>query len=108
MDIFHLPNNFPNGRWRDEYNHHKKVDVLVDVVLSLFCHISHLHITCYIFYIQVVARILFIDPSTRAVGLTLNTELILNKLPSTVSFVTLFIKFLSVVIFCKCKMFYLD
>ncbi|XP_078180965.1 RIBOSOMAL RNA PROCESSING 5 isoform X4 [Carex rostrata] len=54
VDLFHLPNNLPSGRWKDEYSQHKKV----------------------------VARILFIDPSTRAVGLTLNTELVLNKLPS--------------------------
>ncbi|KAJ4801242.1 hypothetical protein LUZ62_052488 [Rhynchospora pubera] len=54
VDIFHLPSNFPTGQWKDEYSQNKKV----------------------------VARILFIDPSTRAVGLTLNTELVLNKLPS--------------------------
>ena len=34
---------------------------------------------------QVNARILFIDPSTRAVGLTMNPHLLLNKAPPLVS-----------------------
>ncbi|KAJ3670185.1 hypothetical protein LUZ60_010509 [Juncus effusus] len=54
VDYYHLPNNLPTGKWKDEYSQHKKV----------------------------VARILFIDPSTRAVGLTMNKHLVHNKLPS--------------------------
>ncbi|URE17983.1 Suppressor of forked protein (Suf) [Musa troglodytarum] len=53
VDIFHLENTFPGGAWKDNYNQNKKVN----------------------------ARILFIDPSTRAVGLTLNKYLIDNKAP---------------------------
>ncbi|CAL9060989.1 unnamed protein product [Musa banksii] len=53
VDIFHLENTFHSGTWKDNYNQNKKVN----------------------------ARILFIDPSTRAVGLTLNKYLIDNKAP---------------------------
>ncbi|CAA7399281.1 unnamed protein product [Spirodela intermedia] len=53
VDIFHLQNSFPSASWKDEYPQHKKVN----------------------------ARILFIDPSTRAIGLTLNRHLILNRAP---------------------------
>ncbi|WOL03965.1 rRNA biogenesis protein RRP5 [Canna indica] len=53
VDMFHLENSFPTGTWKDSYNKNKKVN----------------------------ARILFIDPSTRAVGLTLNKNLVNNKAP---------------------------
>ncbi|PON46626.1 Polyribonucleotide nucleotidyltransferase [Parasponia andersonii] len=52
-DIFHLQSSFANSNWQDDYNKNKKVN----------------------------ARILFIDPSTRAVGLTLNPHLVHNKSP---------------------------
>ncbi|CAA6662870.1 unnamed protein product [Spirodela intermedia] len=55
VDIFHLQNSFPSASWKDEYPQHKKVN----------------------------ARILFIDPSTRAIGLTLNRHLILNHIYDT-------------------------
>ncbi|KAG2317978.1 hypothetical protein Bca4012_069048 [Brassica carinata] len=51
VDLFHLQNPLCNKSWKDEYNQTKMVN----------------------------ARILFIDPSTRAVGLTLNTHLVGNK-----------------------------
>ncbi|KAK9088291.1 hypothetical protein Scep_027373 [Stephania cephalantha] len=53
VDIFHLHNSLPTKTWKDDYNQNKKVN----------------------------ARILFIDPSTRAVGLTLNPHLVHNKAP---------------------------
>ncbi|TYJ18682.1 hypothetical protein E1A91_A09G140100v1 [Gossypium mustelinum] len=53
VDTCHLQNKFPNKNWKDDYNQNKKVN----------------------------ARILFIDPSTRAVGLTLNPHLVHNKAP---------------------------
>ncbi|KDP21906.1 hypothetical protein JCGZ_03044 [Jatropha curcas] len=53
VDIFHLQNAFPTSNWKDDYNINKKVN----------------------------ARILFIDPSTRAVGLTLNQHLVQNQTP---------------------------
>ncbi|XWS66505.1 hypothetical protein CRYUN_Cryun05aG0205500 [Craigia yunnanensis] len=53
VDMFHLQNKFPKKNWKDDYNQNKKVN----------------------------ARILFIDPSTRAVGLTLNPHLVHNKAP---------------------------
>ncbi|XVE75785.1 hypothetical protein DITRI_Ditri12bG0120500 [Diplodiscus trichospermus] len=53
VDMFHLQNKFPNKNWKDDYNQNKKVNT----------------------------RILFIDPSTRAVGLTLNPHLVHNKAP---------------------------
>lgn len=48
VDIFHLQKAFPTSNWKDDYNQNKKVN----------------------------ARILFIDPFTRAVGLTLNPHLV--------------------------------
>lgn len=57
VDIFHLQNSYPTSNWKDDYNQNKKVN----------------------------ARILFIDPSTRAIGLTLNAHLVHNKaIPSHV------------------------
>ncbi|KAG6700889.1 hypothetical protein I3842_08G135300 [Carya illinoinensis] len=57
VDIFHLQNSFPSANWKDEYSQNKKVN----------------------------ARILFIDPLTRAIGLTLNAHLVHNKaIPSNV------------------------
>ncbi|CAH8356759.1 unnamed protein product [Eruca vesicaria subsp. sativa] len=53
VDLFHLQNPLSNKSWKDEYNQTKMVN----------------------------ARILFIDPSTRAVGLTLNPHLVGNKAP---------------------------
>ncbi|KAF2307727.1 hypothetical protein GH714_031256 [Hevea brasiliensis] len=53
VDVLHLQNAFPTSNWKDDYNNNKKVN----------------------------ARILFIDPSTRAVGLTLNQHLIHNNTP---------------------------
>uniref|UniRef100_A0A0D9WWN1 Protein RRP5 homolog n=1 Tax=Leersia perrieri TaxID=77586 RepID=A0A0D9WWN1_9ORYZ len=52
-DIFNLSNSFPSGSWKDDYIKNKKVN----------------------------ARILFVDPSTRAVGLTLNQHLLRLKVP---------------------------
>lgn len=57
VDIFHLQNSYPTTNWKDDYIQNKKVN----------------------------ARILFIDPSTRAIGLTLNAHLVHNKaIPSHV------------------------
>ncbi|KAL8246480.1 hypothetical protein R6Q59_007696 [Mikania micrantha] len=53
VDIFHLEKTLPPSSWKDEYPQNKKVN----------------------------ARILFIDPSTRAVGLTLNPHLVHNNAP---------------------------
>lgn len=52
-DMFHLQNKFPTKNWKDEYSLNKKVN----------------------------ARILFIDPSSRAIGLTLNPHIVHNKAP---------------------------
>ncbi|XP_044501490.1 rRNA biogenesis protein RRP5 [Mangifera indica] len=52
-DIFHLQNTLPTTNWRNDYNQNKKVN----------------------------ARILFVDPSSRAIGLTLNPHLLHNKAP---------------------------
>ncbi|TKW31046.1 hypothetical protein SEVIR_2G079200v4 [Setaria viridis] len=53
VDIFNLSNPFPSGNWKDGYSKNKKVN----------------------------ARILFVDPSTRAVGLTLNKHLLHLEVP---------------------------
>ncbi|KAJ4893416.1 RNA binding [Raphanus sativus] len=53
IDLFHLQNPMCNKSWKDEYTQTKMVN----------------------------ARILFMDPSTRAVGLTLNPHLVGNKAP---------------------------
>ncbi|KAL0900332.1 hypothetical protein Bca101_084293 [Brassica carinata] len=53
VDLFHLQNPMCNKSWKDEYTQTKMVN----------------------------ARILFMDPSTRAVGLTLNPHLVGNKAP---------------------------
>ncbi|KAM3246622.1 rRNA biogeneis protein RRP5 [Capsicum annuum] len=52
-DMFNLQQSFPSSNWKVDYPQNKKVN----------------------------ARILFIDPSTRAVGLTLNPHLVHNKAP---------------------------
>lgn len=57
VDIFHLQKTSPSANWKDEYLQNKKVN----------------------------ARILFIDPSTRAVGLTLNPHLVQNKAPPSLT-----------------------
>ncbi|KAE8649759.1 rRNA biogenesis protein RRP5 [Cucumis sativus] len=51
VDMFHLQNSFHSSNWKDFYNQNMKMN----------------------------ARILFIDPSTRAVGLTLIPHLVRNK-----------------------------
>ncbi|XP_022966127.1 rRNA biogenesis protein RRP5 [Cucurbita maxima] len=51
VDMFHLQNSFHSSNWKAHYNQNMKVN----------------------------ARILFIDPSTRAVGLTLIPHLVQNK-----------------------------
>ncbi|KAL5741947.1 hypothetical protein ACOSP7_028679 [Xanthoceras sorbifolium] len=53
VDIFHLQNTLPTANWKNDYSQNKKVN----------------------------ARILFIDPSSRAVGLTLNPHLVHNRAP---------------------------
>ncbi|KAL5720281.1 hypothetical protein ACHQM5_012960 [Ranunculus cassubicifolius] len=53
VDICHLQNVYPSSKWKEQYDQNKKVN----------------------------ARILFIDPSTRAVGLTMNPSLVHNKAP---------------------------
>ncbi|XP_061360719.1 rRNA biogenesis protein RRP5 isoform X2 [Gastrolobium bilobum] len=53
VDLFHLQNIYPATNWKEKYNESQKV----------------------------ISRILFIDPSSRAVGLTLNPHLIQNKAP---------------------------
>ncbi|XP_020233818.1 rRNA biogenesis protein RRP5 [Cajanus cajan] len=53
VDLFHLQNIYPGSDWKDKYGESQKV----------------------------VSRILFIDPSSRAVGLTLNPHLVLNRPP---------------------------
>ncbi|WZY95790.1 rRNA biogenesis protein RRP5 [Brassica napus] len=53
VDLFHLQNPMCNKSWKDEYTQTKMVN----------------------------ARILFMDPSTRAVGLTFNPHLVGNKAP---------------------------
>lgn len=53
VDLFHLQNMYPSTNWKDDYSESQKV----------------------------IARILFIDPLTRAVGLTLNPHLVQNKTP---------------------------
>ncbi|KAG8367979.1 hypothetical protein BUALT_Bualt16G0128900 [Buddleja alternifolia] len=55
VDIFNLDKTFPSSKWKDDYSKNMKFN----------------------------ARILFIDPSTRAVGLTLNPYLVSNKAPSS-------------------------
>lgn len=53
VDIFNLHETFPSFKWKDNYPQNKKIN----------------------------ARILFIDPSSRAFGLTLNPHLVRNKPP---------------------------
>ncbi|KAJ8754493.1 hypothetical protein K2173_005654 [Erythroxylum novogranatense] len=53
VDLFHLQNIFSSSNWKDDYQKNKKVN----------------------------ARIIFIDPSTRAVGLTLNQHLVHKNAP---------------------------
>ncbi|XP_058758623.1 rRNA biogenesis protein RRP5-like [Vicia villosa] len=53
VDLFHLQNIYPAASWKDKYIESQKV----------------------------VCRILFIDPSSRAVGLTLNPHLVQNRAP---------------------------
>ncbi|KAL6540426.1 hypothetical protein OROMI_024309 [Orobanche minor] len=55
VDVFNLDKTFPSSNWKNAYTKNMKFN----------------------------ARILFIDPSTRAVGLTLNPHLVNNKAPSS-------------------------
>ncbi|KAK7354984.1 hypothetical protein VNO80_14229 [Phaseolus coccineus] len=55
VDLFHLQNIYPGTNWKDKYIESQKV----------------------------VSRVLFIDPSSRSVGLTLNPHLVLNRAPPT-------------------------
>lgn len=52
-DVFNLDKTFPSPKWKDDYSKNMRIN----------------------------ARILFIDPSTRAVGLTLNPYLVGNNAP---------------------------
>ncbi|KAL2228304.1 UNVERIFIED_CONTAM: rRNA biogenesis protein RRP5 [Sesamum indicum] len=54
VDVFNLDKTFPSSNWKNDYSKNMKFN----------------------------ARILFIDPSSRAVGLTLNPHLVSNKAPS--------------------------
>ncbi|PIN20215.1 rRNA processing protein Rrp5 [Handroanthus impetiginosus] len=56
VDIFNLDKTFPPSNWKNDYTKNLKFN----------------------------ARILFIDPSTRAVGLTLNPYLVSNKAPLSI------------------------
>lgn len=53
VDVFNLDKTFPSSTWKDDYPKNMRIN----------------------------ARIIFIDPSTRAVGLTLNPYLVGNKAP---------------------------
>lgn len=54
--------------------------------LKCFESVNKVQLAISTFYvIQVIARILFVDPLTRAVGLTLNPHLVQNKAPPCVS-----------------------
>ncbi|XP_004514152.1 rRNA biogenesis protein RRP5 [Cicer arietinum] len=53
VDLFHLQNTYSAANWTDKYVESQKI----------------------------IARILFIDPSSRAVGLTLNPHLVQNRAP---------------------------
>ncbi|GFP79860.1 protein rrp5 homolog [Phtheirospermum japonicum] len=55
VDLFNLDKTFPSSNWKNDYTKNMKFN----------------------------ARILFIDPSTRAVGLTLNRHLVSNKAASS-------------------------
>ncbi|KAL0428653.1 UNVERIFIED_CONTAM: rRNA biogenesis protein RRP5 [Sesamum latifolium] len=55
VDVFNLDKTFPSSNWKNDYAKNMKFN----------------------------ARILFIDPSSRAVGLTLNPHLVSNKAPSS-------------------------
>ncbi|KAL1554555.1 rRNA biogenesis protein RRP5 [Salvia divinorum] len=55
VDIFNLDKTFPSSKWKNDYAKNIKFN----------------------------ARILFIDPSTRAVGLTLSPQLVSNKAPTS-------------------------
>ncbi|GLJ04920.1 hypothetical protein SUGI_0006550 [Cryptomeria japonica] len=53
VDIFHLQDPFPNSKWQEKFSENARLK----------------------------ARILYVDPTTKAVGLTLNPHLIQNKAP---------------------------
>ncbi|KAK3019414.1 hypothetical protein RJ639_004664 [Escallonia herrerae] len=70
VDMFHLQKTLPTSNWKDDYSQNKKDLRLCDEQLGYHTKV-----------LLVNARILFIDPSTRAVGLTLNPHLVQNKAP---------------------------
>ncbi|KAG6744902.1 hypothetical protein POTOM_051543 [Populus tomentosa] len=89
VDMFHLQNTFPTSNWKDDYAKNKKVRIrsLPSTDLDTFSSVDFhsidfsLNPSVLLFSTQVNARILFIDPSTRAVGLTLNQHLVHNNSP---------------------------
>lgn len=107
VDIFNLLNSFPSGNWKDDYSKNKKVFTIFLFFVDNCCVCAwHLHFCnisyCVLFFfynigylewfsesfhynLQVNARILFVDPSTRAVGLTLNKHLLHLEVPPIVS-----------------------
>ncbi|KAF9664808.1 hypothetical protein SADUNF_Sadunf16G0056600 [Salix dunnii] len=87
VDMFHLQNTFPTSNWKVDYAKNKKVCIQshpstdLDTFCSVDFHIIGILLNLSNLYLQVNARILFIDPSTRAVGLTLNQHLVHNNSP---------------------------
>ncbi|KAF5180441.1 rRNA biogenesis protein RRP5 [Thalictrum thalictroides] len=69
VDIFHLQNIFPSATWKEEYNQHKKGIAMPNKA-------------------EVIARILFVDPLTRTVGLTMNSRLVHNNAPPSIDGLT--------------------
>ncbi|KAK7268213.1 hypothetical protein RIF29_20906 [Crotalaria pallida] len=73
VDLFHLQNIYPAANWKDTYDiggsHHA---IFRKALISLVV-------------LRLIAQILFIDPSSRAVGLTLNPRLVQNKVPPSLT-----------------------
>ncbi|KAH9674101.1 rRNA biogenesis protein RRP5 [Citrus sinensis] len=86
VDIFHLQNTFPTTNWKNDYNQHKKRMIGSLQHYPLGCgdcrSLSALYLVCAGYVSKNVnARILFVDPTSRAVGLTLNPYLLHNRAP---------------------------
>ncbi|KAK4392383.1 rRNA biogenesis protein RRP5 [Sesamum angolense] len=92
VDVFNLDKTFPSSNWKNDYA--KNMKTITEFVFPLFSDISvseftykpHLALiapSVFLLELQFNARILFIDPSSRAVGLTLNPHLVSNKAPSS-------------------------
>ncbi|KAL0338043.1 UNVERIFIED_CONTAM: rRNA biogenesis protein RRP5 [Sesamum calycinum] len=92
VDVFNLDKTFPSSNWKNDYA--KNMKTITEFVFPLFSDISvseftykpHLALiapSMFLLELQFNARILFIDPSSRAVGLTLNPHLVSNKAPSS-------------------------